>query len=185
MSLVCNLSEINGWGETSWRQWRPKRTTWRFRVAVSSGERARVIFAPTLGTVFEWYDLYLYVVLEERRILVRGRKEQLRACRRTARLRSSQASCLRGWPHDGNQNCSPEAIERLERNLRRCGGVMPPRAAGGAQPGSRAMRPRRLARLSHTSSASQQSAFHGPGQRGRRGSSPTRARLHDKFPPAH
>jgi hypothetical protein len=134
---------------------------------------------------FEWYDFYLYVVLEERRILVRGRKEQLRAYRRTARLRSSQASCLRGWPHDGNQNCSPEAIERLERNLRRCGGVMPPRAAGGAQPGSRAMRPRRLARLSHTSSASQQSAFHGPGQRGRRGSSPTRARLHDKFPSAH
>jgi MFS family permease len=32
-------------------------------VAVSSRERARVIFASTLGTVFEWYDFYLYVVL--------------------------------------------------------------------------------------------------------------------------
>src|SRR5215469_15193442 len=31
--------------------------------AVSSGERSRVIFASTLGTVFEWYDFYLYVVL--------------------------------------------------------------------------------------------------------------------------
>jgi MFS family permease len=30
---------------------------------VSSSERARVIFASTLGTVFEWYDFYLYVVL--------------------------------------------------------------------------------------------------------------------------
>lgn len=30
---------------------------------VSSGEQARVIFASTLGTVFEWYDFYLYVVL--------------------------------------------------------------------------------------------------------------------------
>ena len=32
-------------------------------VVVSSGERARVIFASTLGTVFEWYDFYLYAVL--------------------------------------------------------------------------------------------------------------------------
>jgi MFS family permease len=32
-------------------------------VVVSSGERTRVIFASTLGTVFEWYDFYLYVVL--------------------------------------------------------------------------------------------------------------------------
>jgi MFS family permease len=32
-------------------------------VVVSSGERSRVIFASTLGTVFEWYDFYLYVVL--------------------------------------------------------------------------------------------------------------------------
>jgi MFS family permease len=32
-------------------------------VAASSRERARVIFASTLGTVFEWYDFYLYVVL--------------------------------------------------------------------------------------------------------------------------
>jgi MFS family permease len=32
-------------------------------VVVSSSERARVIFASTLGTVFEWYDFYLYVVL--------------------------------------------------------------------------------------------------------------------------
>jgi hypothetical protein len=30
-------------------------------VIVSSDERTRVIFASTLGTVFEWYDLYLYV----------------------------------------------------------------------------------------------------------------------------
>ena len=32
-------------------------------VTVSSSERTRVIFASTLGTVFEWYDFYLYVVL--------------------------------------------------------------------------------------------------------------------------
>ncbi len=32
-------------------------------VVVSPGERTRVIFASKLGTVFEWYDLYLYVVL--------------------------------------------------------------------------------------------------------------------------
>jgi MFS family permease len=32
-------------------------------VAVSAGERTRVIFASTLGTVFEWYDFYLYIVL--------------------------------------------------------------------------------------------------------------------------
>jgi MFS family permease len=32
-------------------------------VTVSSGERTKVIFASTLGTVFEWYDFYLYVVL--------------------------------------------------------------------------------------------------------------------------
>jgi MFS family permease len=32
-------------------------------IAVSSSERTRVIFASTLGTVFEWYDFYLYVVL--------------------------------------------------------------------------------------------------------------------------
>jgi MFS family permease len=32
-------------------------------VTISSGERTRVIFASTLGTAFEWYDFYLYVVL--------------------------------------------------------------------------------------------------------------------------
>jgi len=31
--------------------------------AVSDSERTRVIFASTLGTAFEWYDFYLYIVL--------------------------------------------------------------------------------------------------------------------------
>jgi hypothetical protein len=88
MSQVCNLSEINWWEKRHGDSGGQSERRGGFGGSRFVGEWARVIFASALGTVFEWYEFYLYVVLEERRILVRRRKEQLCECRRTARQRS-------------------------------------------------------------------------------------------------